>query len=449
MDGLVKMYDSDTKIINHLQKLIESCNYIKNIETTNIFLQTNYEENLLLKLFNNSTCYVGTRECFFRNLFVEDELSELKMTNIVSKLTKFKEQTTNYTIVGSGGSGNVVLVNIEMEKFIVKFGKNKKNNPENIHEFLVGYICLNELRNLLSCPNFAYIYGIFQCPGTIIENGEIKSICNFNDISYSTDNIFNVIDEYINGTTLYESIKNEKLSVKNLLYLFIQILNALYIAQKNFEFTHYDLHLQNIICRKVDIERYYVKAFNNSHILSEINIIPTIIDFGSSHVKVNDKNLGFTNLNSDLSYFILNSMFPLYDAYKLLMAILLSVIDENLELYSKIKSLQHFFNPELTDSEMLNNVKYQRELYYTLPYTKNTAKNELDYENFVLTYLKGNDKEYSKGLTDYKLNDLKEFIEYCCDFCEKSGFPSPMIKEEDLDNDTPIVTCRNGEIYFE
>jgi len=65
--------------------------------------------------------------------------------------------------------------------------------------------------------------------------------------------------------------------------IILQILLALYDAYQAFQFTHYDLHLDNIIINRTEFNHPVI--FRNQLLLLYSNLLPVIIDYGSSHIK--------------------------------------------------------------------------------------------------------------------------------------------------------------------
>lgn len=154
----------------------------------------------------------------------------------------------------------------------VKKSVDKSKQQQNIHETFVGLNCINEL--IKYSPNFAYIFG-----------------------SYSTfENKNNVITEYIRGQTLSNWIRND-FNMKNYIFILLQIAMSLEIAQNKYGFVHYDLTPWNICIKKKDTIEYFDYILDHKTIYRvHTNIIPIIIDYGTSHVIYKNKHHGYVNI---------------------------------------------------------------------------------------------------------------------------------------------------------
>jgi hypothetical protein len=174
-----------------------------------------------------------------------------------------------------------------------------------VHEAFIGLFGLNRLQS----PNFAKIIAtsLSSCPSYIDHE-----ICSY--VAY----------EYIEGPTLSKFMEsNSDGVIKSILY---QVFEAIYYAYRELDFTHYDLHLDNIMIR---------------------NNIPVIIDYGRSHIKINNVNYGYY----DLWHHVYNRSRWYYDILTLCKWIYLSE-----RIQDEIKSLLEFFTFATVDAN--------KELYY-------------------------------------------------------------------------------------
>lgn len=172
---------------------------------------------------------------------------------------------------------------------IVKRPKKKKFISTCIREFYIGYTILNNLRYYI--PTFVYTLGSYWK--------------NYHDIVLP-----HIIYEKVNGINI------KSISFTEWLKIFTQLLLTLEIAQKHCRFTHFDLHTNNIILKKLDKNiDYTVYINNNSYRIHNTDLLPVIIDFGLSSVYHNGKSVGKTTLSG---YGIFPYIIPGYDMYKFL-----------------------------------------------------------------------------------------------------------------------------------
>lgn len=129
-----------------------------------------------------------------------------------------------------------------------------------LHEFNIG--CkLNTLNNPHLIKYLAYI----ECP------------CEF----YKDKSSF-ILMEYVEGEPLHKL--DVKLSFEENALLYKHIILILADIQSNIQFTHYDLHSNNIIVNISDMKFYEYNCFNTRYLIRSPYEIK-LIDFGSSHVK--------------------------------------------------------------------------------------------------------------------------------------------------------------------
>jgi hypothetical protein len=262
--------------------------------------------------------------------------------------------------------------------YILKATRNILND-ELTHELAVGLLGTNRLRQY--CPNFAYIYGGFRCSPPVIEDKEVKAFCTTSD----RNGIQYVVYENVNleGKTISLADYVKTCTGQQFLNVYLQVLYALDKAVEICDFTHYDLHSENVLIRPLPFEgKAYIPYMSDSgkFIKLECENIATIIDFGYSHIRTSKgNNFGLFGLQS---YSVLpDASFPMYDAYKLLMFSALSMVTaENQSAYEMAEKIFKFFNQEEDLVDCLNN---QNSLYYSLPYAKDFTLKHKDLIRFI------------------------------------------------------------------
>lgn len=147
------------------------------------------------------------------------------------------------------------------------------------HEYLIMK-GLNNLREY--CPHFSYCLGIF----TDKVSPEFRKAANpFNYGKSYAVNTDILVTEYIkDGRKFCSFIKNKRISEDIILSIVKQVLLAIMIAQKKQNFTHYDLHSNNILIRKCDpntVFKYIIDG--KTYVVPTYGYYPVIIDFGFSH----------------------------------------------------------------------------------------------------------------------------------------------------------------------
>lgn len=255
-----------------------------------------------------------------------------------------------------------------------------KQNQNLIHEYFIGVYGTNLLRKYI--PNFAYILGGFKCSPMVLnplekEKKEVITWCNNNK----------VVINYI----LYENIEPSislRLYVKDckpseFLNKYLQILYALHKANTLIDFTHYDLHYENVMLRKTEYSKFiipYETEKGMEYLITDS--IATIIDYSYSHISlklqedikqngtveqvVKKRHFG---INSKLAYGIFpGRKYALHDSYKLLLFCMNEMYKSgNMACFQTGAQILKFFNINERAEDV---VAKQRDTYYYLPYTK-------------------------------------------------------------------------------
>lgn len=226
---------------------------------------------------------------------------------------KIKKYITHLHQIGDpSANGYAFLASLINEPiFIVKSPQSQANAIELNHECVIGLLGTNQLRRYI--PNFAYVYGTFRCSPPILEGTKVIDWC-----SSLEDNIPYAIYENIPGITLFCFLKNDS-SV--FLPYYLQILFSLSMAHSVCSFTHYDLHLANVLMRPVKENTYLKYVFNGqTFYIKTHGAIATIIDYGMSYIKVNNVNYNYQGDRRQIGIFR-NQSFLAYDFFMLLISI--------------------------------------------------------------------------------------------------------------------------------
>lgn len=226
----------------------------------------------------------ATKEC---SMLLEYR-PECNLQNISEAIRKFREiecyfqentPSLEYDLASRLSEDTMVFKEFikELDEFIVI----KQTNLERLHdeedddfddvlhEAFIGFYAMNNLRKYI--PNFVYTYGLFRNPCVYP-----RSInCNY------------LLLELIPGQVWTKFIKTA--TVSEFLNIFLQTCLSLNLARELYGFTHYDLHSDNIIIKKLDkpIEIRY----GPENIITT-KLVAKIIDFGNAHVKIDGTDYG-------------------------------------------------------------------------------------------------------------------------------------------------------------
>lgn len=286
---------------------------------------------------------------------------------------RIRQYIHNLRQIGNpSAEGYAMLADFENanDMFVIKVSRDPTDDKL-IHELIVGLYGTNRLRSYV--PNFSYVYGGFKCLPPIInqETKEVATWClnNNNAVNYV------VYENIAPSVTLAKYL--ETCTGREFLIIYMQIIYALILA-KLIDFTHYDLHYENILVRTVSHDSTqssspnFQIAYNTERGAEYITaqVVATFIDYGFSHITIPETGEHFGR-----SGFIKYSIYPdkswiMHDLYKLLMFSLLTVTRvRNTEVISEASKIFRYFN----DSEDIQfALGDQRFVFFSLPITTET-----------------------------------------------------------------------------
>lgn len=171
---------------------------------------------------------------------------------------------------------------------ILKIFKNESYEDLAFHEALVLTHIIGPMREY--CFNFNVSYGHISC-FTTPELPASNEVCGGKQFTQ-----MHMLMDRIPGNTLYRALADRTLQCIDFYGIIIQVFLALKIAKtKGHGFIHNDLHLQNIILRKLEHPR--VLVYNHLYMRNKyavktqvsylkVNYIATIIDYGHSYFRM-------------------------------------------------------------------------------------------------------------------------------------------------------------------
>jgi hypothetical protein len=177
-------------------------------------------------------------------------------------------------------------------------------------DYVVGVVMANTLRQ--TCPFFVYTLG-----------------------AWKTERRQCVLTDLVCGTVFADVAKT--CSPTDFINIFAQILFALEVAQREFKFCHYDLHMKNIVIqnrKKPSICSLDLFDYTFSYCK-----MPIIIDLGMSHIESRGDSIGPEKLEK---YGILKKMRVGYDAFTFLLFAYKELNDKKI-----VKKLLSFFGKDM------------------------------------------------------------------------------------------------------
>lgn len=284
--------------------------------------------------------------CLFNNIF-SSLSSDVKEDGIYVLTKEVKKYIKDFKILISGTDGIVYNATFFSDiELIIKLpineeGEDKDENERQntikrdmtIREYYIGVKAMNKLRYIV--PNFVYTFGCFMFDNSLEKFYEDLSVKKNPFIVY--EKIPGVIKEDKHLNTVRNLIDN-KINFNQWLVIFFQLLLALEVAQREVEFTHFDLHFDNVMIRKQDNFEFSLPLDMSTYTIKNPEFIPVIIDFGRSTCIIDDKTIGAYGFEGfGVNSFVLNHMVPGQDMYMFISFCCNQITD--IELKKKIASI--------------------------------------------------------------------------------------------------------------
>lgn len=219
---------------------------------------------------------IEINDIYFSNPPTFDELKILSCYIMTTYRDKIIKNSIDWYSDLKNIAGSPAYYTNLFPKIVVKMTDLEKETDESAHEALIGIKGTNKLR--CSIPNFSYVLGTFKYPCFYRE--EIPRWINQSEQCTFT------IYEFIPGDTWDTFIKT--CSTSQFLNAFLQIILSIQLSILKIGFTHYDLHPKNLILREVND----ILSIQYVDYLLYTDLIPTFIDYGSSHIKINEQDYG-------------------------------------------------------------------------------------------------------------------------------------------------------------
>lgn len=282
-----------------------------------------------------------------------------------------------HVLSDSSANGVVYLTDydgVKNAEIVIKESMNGGDGNDLAHEAFVGLYALNNLRAII--PNFMYTYAIVK-GGAFIPTDK-RALAFFNKKNKQT---YHLLAENIPQAKSFASIL-ATCNNKEFISYYMQVMYALEIAQNSYGFTHYDLHNENVLIARKNTKTHQIlyQRPNGEERYVETNAVATIIDFGSSLIKLNGET--YSNRLVPYSSNLPNNTHPLFDAYKLLGFLsyeYLSVKNKDPQLVETMLLMWNIFNPN--SENIVESIEQQRDTYFE--YLKVTTATLSDYINIL------------------------------------------------------------------
>jgi hypothetical protein len=186
-------------------------------------------------------------------------------------------------------------------EILVKIPLTVNESDSVCYEYYIG-LALNSLRINHYTNHFALVYGKVLCgfddridPNVDTDLSNIKLCDSTKDLKIhlvyeyirnTTTKSVHTFEQYMKTLVSRDYSKNQKRKIEeDLIRLLIILMYTLQVAQDNLEFTHYDLHMSNVLVVQLNKPEKVRIKYNNEEMFIVTDVIPHIIDYGRSYVR--------------------------------------------------------------------------------------------------------------------------------------------------------------------
>lgn len=359
---MIRRQTEQNKAVLELIKAQPSCiiqtQYLQNIDK----VSTNIVKTILEQTFINSIdmkavlCLFNTFLKYSRKPNSKEEPYELNSTSV--NWLNNMEIVSVSSVYGTAFVSTIIDENIKVILKVTKQGRGnaadkKRNESELYREYILGVNALNKLRYYV--PTLAYVLGIFKCLSPTTRGNVASNLCKTTGRGEKTPY---VIYEMAKGPSVSNIFRlfqpgdgRDVENFKKILEIFVQILITLEIAQREYSFTHFDLHISNVMSKsylETNPLQYDVSIDDKTYQITTTTV-PVIIDYGASSAKINNKVYGSEGKEN---VGIMNHMIPGFDMYRFLADILNSLerkvrgFNQHWNLLTDIKELFRFYGTD-------------------------------------------------------------------------------------------------------
>jgi hypothetical protein len=427
----------DNKIIERIMRKEKLCSF-KDKESSNFTNLTTTRVKKILTEDYYSGPNMKAVMCMFDSLIHEVKRKSKLVDSVQQIDVSINEHISGMKLLKfSTESGFVYFTNFfDTIETVVKIPQRTDDVNDFIREYFVGAWYMNKLRYKI--PNFMYTFGAFMCNQVEIKKSTAPSTLS-NICTTDVKLVPYIITEKVPGNTLTNiGYYEESFTFDKFLVVFVQVLIALEVAQRECRFTHYDLHIDNVMLRTSNIHNYSVNIGPYRYNI-EPEYLPVIIDYGFTSVYVNDD--GMVGLSDSFSeYNIYKFMIQGYDVYRFLYSSaetfthisddimnLFRVYQNNSDPYKvfwnrkravkraakdvgkkTVNSPVATYTPAMVLDWLLRDDEYSTIIKRRINITPRNTLENLYYQNTMYNYY-----DIFSGYTGEQLNELKQTIQDC------------------------------------
>jgi hypothetical protein len=159
------------------------------------------------------------------------------------------------------------------------------------NEAMIGICALNNI--IAFVPNFVYTYALKECSSFYTYENTPKVCTGVGDVPY-------LLTETIqNGKTYADLLRDNSTGREDILNIFLQVINALCVANQEYAFTHYNMLCSNVMCTNVKNKTYIMfqakaKTTTESYYLGVSKYVGKIIHYENASISYDGLQFGIS-----------------------------------------------------------------------------------------------------------------------------------------------------------
>lgn len=314
--------------INNEKLRINNLNYNDKITTDYMYFRGELIQTIIKDTINNLLLVTSDNSGPRTNVYYQTK----HVTDWLIQNNRIGERSASGTNFKASVSGTDIDLVIKMMRLTRSDGTHNNDKEQEFwHEFFTGLI-INDIRDYI--PNFILTYGGYICDADSLGNNCDRE---------GTNSSYLLIELVKESNTVSRNMRNTLLTNDDLVNIITQTLATLQFSQQKSKFTHYDLHLNNVMIFNIhsrefnnqfkgvipdfsdkpyynNTNNFIFRYFMDDNDENKSMIIPSkylvsIIDYGNSYVDGLGANNLFVNKNNISYGMTMYKTNPLMDMY--------------------------------------------------------------------------------------------------------------------------------------
>lgn len=211
------------------------------------------------------------------------------------KINGFNNWFTNFSIKQIYEKDIVVNATYPKDSFPASIFSIKIANTSDFsyiyNEAMVGVCALNNM--IARVPNFVYTYALKDCSSFYSYQNKPKICTSAGNVPYL------LTEEIHKGKKFSELLRDESFSDTTIINNILQVINALYVANSSYGFTHYNMTCDNIICTASKNKLFVTFPINEgTYYLGVNDYVAKIINYENASITYDGLQFGISAVDN-------------------------------------------------------------------------------------------------------------------------------------------------------